>query len=160
MPNQNHLRKYAVISFVIIMLVSPEEISIQVANGMGAHGYGTVVTFSPSGSADRRSTSGAVYSSNDRTEPGSMRLPAAPARSTQETRWPEPRSRGRSLNQHQAPWPAPCTRKKCSLLSVASPPASISSITCTTTIVCAPAYLSAVACPSVMSYLYRRGQAV
>jgi len=32
--------------------------------------------------------------------------------------WPEPRSRHASLNQHQAPWPAPCTRTKCSLLAL------------------------------------------
>nr|BAJ96481.1 predicted protein [Hordeum vulgare subsp. vulgare] len=124
--------------------------SIQLQAGVWACGYTvTVVTFSPSGSADRRSTSGPVYSSNDRTESGSTRLPAAPARSTQETRWPEPRSRARSLNQHQAPWPAPCTRTRCSLPLVASPPASISSITCTTTIVCAPAYLSGGICDCV-----------
>ena len=84
-----------------------------------------VITLWPSGRAAMNSMSGASYSSNDRTLLGSTRLPAAPARSMQETRCPEPWSRHASLNQHQAPWQAPCTRTKCSVALEASPPVSI-----------------------------------
>lgn len=85
-----------------------------------------VTLWPASGRAAMNSRSGASYSSNDRTLLGSTRVPAAPARSMQETRCPAPWSRHASLNQHQAPWQAPCTRTKCSLLALeTSPPVSI-----------------------------------